>query len=556
MTKGGGLATLVAVALAWLLVSPAYACMDDCSNTKYNPVCSKGHTWFNSCYMKCQSPDVTVYEKCPSPPGPPPSPVAPAVPSCNPYTSRYKNVSRYNPRDCRTYTLYDVDAICMPNWRAAKEYCSRQGFELAPWDKDASFGVLASLCKGSRFTCWAGGRAPEDLCPVMSQEGDMHFQGCDQPVRFVCRTKDGECTPSPSPPSPRTSSPKPPSPRPRPPSPSPPSPKPPSPLPPSPLPPSPSPPSPKPPSPRPPSPSPPSPKPPSPLPPSPLPPSPSPPSPEPPSPLPPSPLPPSPLPPSPSPPSPEPPSPKPPSPKPPSPKPPSPKPPSPKPPSPKPPTHPRSPKLPSPKPKPPSSKPPSPSPPSSKPPSPSPPSARPPSPSHRFPRSPRPPPSNRHAPRPASLLPPSPRPPLHPPIRHPPSPWSASAPPPSPASRSPRASRRHLFPPPGPQSSANVLSLSAGGYRYRMYTADASKRMSYGGAEAFCGGLGEGWELAPYSEDASFGALTQLCAANHYTCWCRREQEDTLCPLIDANGVLQKQGCEQDVRFVCREKMT
>ena len=22
----------------------------------------------------------------------------------------------------------------------------------------------------------------------MSQEGDMHFQGCNQPVRFVCRT--------------------------------------------------------------------------------------------------------------------------------------------------------------------------------------------------------------------------------------------------------------------------------------------------------------------------------------------------------------------------------
>ncbi|GFR47776.1 hypothetical protein Agub_g9544 [Astrephomene gubernaculifera] len=246
--------TLLSTAVAWLLavVSPAYACMDRCSNTQYNPVCSKGHMWFNSCYMKCQSPDVTVYEKCPSTPAPPPSPLAPAVPSCNPYTSRYKNVSRYNPRDCRTYTLYDVDAICMPNWGAAKEYCSRQGLELAPWDKDASFGVLQSLCKDSRFTCWAGGRAPEDLCPVMSQEGDMHFQGCDQPVRFVCRTKDGECTPSPSPPSPRTSSSKPPSPRPRPPSPSPPSPKTPSPLPPSPSPPSPKPPSPLPPSPSPP----------------------------------------------------------------------------------------------------------------------------------------------------------------------------------------------------------------------------------------------------------------------------------------------------------------
>ncbi|KAG2431884.1 hypothetical protein HXX76_009377 [Chlamydomonas incerta] len=91
--------------------------------------------------------------------------------------------------DCRTYTLVDVNAGCMPDWGGARGYCESRGLELAPWDTDASNGALRKLCAGNRYTCWAAGRTPEGLCPVMSQEGDMQFQGCSQPVRFVCRTK-------------------------------------------------------------------------------------------------------------------------------------------------------------------------------------------------------------------------------------------------------------------------------------------------------------------------------------------------------------------------------
>ncbi len=48
---------------------------------------------------------------------------------------------------------------------------------------------LLKLCAGNGFTCWVGGPSPADLCPLMSASGSIEKQGCDQNVRFVCRTK-------------------------------------------------------------------------------------------------------------------------------------------------------------------------------------------------------------------------------------------------------------------------------------------------------------------------------------------------------------------------------
>ncbi|KAG2454370.1 hypothetical protein HYH02_001393 [Chlamydomonas schloesseri] len=269
-------------------------CLGGCagSHPSFEPVCRDGRMWYNACYMLCQAPNVTVYERCPASPSPSPVRSRPPPPSCDPQRYPYATQTYHCESDCRTYTLVDVNAGCMPNWAGASAYCESRGLELAPWDTDASNGALRKLCAANRFTCWAGGRTPDGLCPLMTQEGYMQYQGCEQPVRFVCRTKTSMCSspppPSPNPPSPRPPSPNPPSPRP--PSPSPPSPPPPSPNPPSPPPPSPNP-RPPPPSPAPPSPPPPSPLPPSPPPP--YPPSPAPPMPPPPpSPVPPSPPPP------------------------------------------------------------------------------------------------------------------------------------------------------------------------------------------------------------------------------------------------------------------------
>jgi hypothetical protein len=50
-------------------------------------------------------------------------------------------------------------------------------------------------------------------------------------------------------------------------------------------------------------------------------------------------------------------------------------------------------------------------------------------------------------------------------------------------------------------------------------------------------------------------ALTHLCALNRMTCWMGGECEEAgLCYLMDAEGRVQKQGCSQRLRFVCRQK--
>eukprot|EP00198_Chlamydomonas_reinhardtii_P012186 XP_001701523.1 glyoxal or galactose oxidase [Chlamydomonas reinhardtii] len=108
---------------------------------------------------------------------------------CNPLSYPYVNQTYHCQSDCRTYTLVDVNAGCMPNWAGARAYCESRGLELAPWNTDASKGALYKLCRDNRYTCWTGGRDDStDLCPLMTQEGYIVQQACEQPVRFVCRT--------------------------------------------------------------------------------------------------------------------------------------------------------------------------------------------------------------------------------------------------------------------------------------------------------------------------------------------------------------------------------
>ncbi|EFJ41166.1 hypothetical protein VOLCADRAFT_98842 [Volvox carteri f. nagariensis] len=90
---------------------------------------------------------------------------------CDPLTFPYKTLFYDNPSDCRNYVLFDVDAGCMPDWRRAKEVCDSSDMELAPAGEESSLDPSS------------------DLCYLMSQEGDVHLQGCDQPVRFVCRSR-------------------------------------------------------------------------------------------------------------------------------------------------------------------------------------------------------------------------------------------------------------------------------------------------------------------------------------------------------------------------------
>ncbi|KAG2454372.1 hypothetical protein HYH02_001395 [Chlamydomonas schloesseri] len=152
----------------------------------------------------------TAYEFCPSPPpvedaaaSPPPPPSRANPPACNPDTYPYVNLTYYNPRECRTYTLFDVNAGCMPTWDKARRYCDAIGLELAPWGESESEDSCRKLCATNRYTCWMGGAAPAGLCNLMTQEGYGVQQGCQQPVRWVCRTKESRC-PYPPPPPPQS----------------------------------------------------------------------------------------------------------------------------------------------------------------------------------------------------------------------------------------------------------------------------------------------------------------------------------------------------------------
>ena len=61
---------------------------------------------------------------------------------CNPYTAPYKNTSYFCENDCRTYTLYDIDAICMVDYYTADKFCEWKGGELVPYDEVPALGEL------------------------------------------------------------------------------------------------------------------------------------------------------------------------------------------------------------------------------------------------------------------------------------------------------------------------------------------------------------------------------------------------------------------------------
>lgn len=103
-------------------------------------------------------------------------------------------------------------------------------------------------------------------------------------------------------------------------------------------------------------------------------------------------------------------------------------------------------------------------------------------------------------------------------------------------------------------SGRRYLNLVFRSYNYTLYDTEATMRASYNEAAAFCQRQGD--ELVPYWETSSGASsvVEQLCAKRGYTCWVRRSASTRvgLCPLMDAKGTIQEQGCEQTVRFVCR----
>ena len=94
--------------------------------------------------------------KCTEPlhPCAPPPASSPPPPSCNPDTYPYVNLTYYNPRECRTYTLFDVNAGCMPHWDKAKRYCEGIGQELAPWGDSESEGACVASSFATGLTGW------------------------------------------------------------------------------------------------------------------------------------------------------------------------------------------------------------------------------------------------------------------------------------------------------------------------------------------------------------------------------------------------------------------
>ena len=162
MARLQSILALIAVAL---LASGAAATQNDClggcasSHPSFEPVCCDGRMWYNACYMLCQAPNITLYERCPSPsPSPAPSP-SPSRPPCDPLTYPYVNQTYHCQSDCRTYTLVDVNAGCMPNWAGARAYCESRGLELAPWDTDASNGAWVLARHSGRGLRWRPGMA-------------------------------------------------------------------------------------------------------------------------------------------------------------------------------------------------------------------------------------------------------------------------------------------------------------------------------------------------------------------------------------------------------------
>ncbi len=69
----------------------------------------------------------------------------------------------------------------------------------------------------------------------------------------------------------------------------------------------------------------------------------------------------------------------------------------------------------------------------------------------------------------------------------------------------------------GKPSGDDVLVMRDGDCEYRLYDTRAAQMKTYGNAQAFCRGLGAGWDLVPYTDPAGFNAVRQLCANNLFT---------------------------------------
>ena len=127
--------------------------------------------------------------------------------------------------DLRGYTLYSGPGCSRRSHRAALDYCDGLGQELANyWLPDgthpspayspaldypgaagypgSSYAVVRVLCTKWERTCWLHMQSLDGLAPMISKEGEFFYQGADQKLSWVCRTKDAIATVAPVAPTP------------------------------------------------------------------------------------------------------------------------------------------------------------------------------------------------------------------------------------------------------------------------------------------------------------------------------------------------------------------
>ncbi|GIM02960.1 hypothetical protein Vretimale_7750 [Volvox reticuliferus] len=92
-------------------------------------------------------------------------------------------------KDGYEYRMYDTHALLMETYSGASSFCRNlgTGWDLVPhWDSSA-YAAVMQLCADMHFTCWFKKQDPNSsTCPLMSADGSLQIQGCQQYVRFVC----------------------------------------------------------------------------------------------------------------------------------------------------------------------------------------------------------------------------------------------------------------------------------------------------------------------------------------------------------------------------------
>ncbi|GLI62178.1 hypothetical protein VaNZ11_004761 [Volvox africanus] len=92
-------------------------------------------------------------------------------------------------KDGYEYRMYDTHALLMEMYSGASRFCHNlgTGWDLVPyWDPNAYEAVM-QLCANLHFTCWFKKQDPNSPnCPLLSADGSLQMQGCQQYVRFVC----------------------------------------------------------------------------------------------------------------------------------------------------------------------------------------------------------------------------------------------------------------------------------------------------------------------------------------------------------------------------------